>query len=69
MLLVRSMDGEKGVDLMLKVSSSVCPVAVPIFRRSLMRSKQGRIHNAEIAVVISNNPDAYALERAKKAWY
>ena len=26
----------------------------------------GEITNAEIAVVISNNPGAYALERAKK---
>jgi phosphoribosylglycinamide formyltransferase-1 len=27
---------------------------------------EGRITNAQIAVVISNNPNAYALERAKK---
>ena len=28
--------------------------------------ESGTITNAEIAVVISNNPNAYALERAKK---
>ena len=27
----------------------------------------GRIHDTEISLVISNNPNAYALERAKKA--
>ena len=29
--------------------------------------RDGRIRNARIVCVISNNPDAYALERAKKA--
>ena len=29
----------------------------------------GRIRNAEVVAVISNNPQAYALERAKKAWH
>jgi len=29
--------------------------------------KSGEIHNTEIAVVISNNKDVYALERAKQA--
>ena len=28
--------------------------------------EEGQITNAEISVVISNNPNAYALERAKK---
>ena len=29
---------------------------------------EGKIRNARIVSVISNNPNAYALERAKKAW-
>ena len=30
--------------------------------------ESGQIRNARIAAVISNNANAYALERAKKAW-
>lgn len=42
------------------------PVAEQIFRQLLMQRMAGTITNTELALVISNKPGAYALERAKR---
>ena len=61
-------DGEKGVDLMLKLAVLVSGGGTNL-QAIIDGIADGTITNTEIGVVISNNPGAYALERAKKARY
>ena len=57
--------GEKGVDLMLRMAVLVSGGGTNL--QAIMDAiGSGNITNAEIAVVISNNRNAYALERAKQ---
>ena len=61
----RSTGRRKRSDIMLKVAVLVSGGGTNL-QAILDAVETGRIRNAEVVAVISNNPQAYALERAKK---